>query len=307
MAHRYFAARIEGDTAFLKGADANHLARVLRARPGDEVILCDGAGTDCDAVVESADPDTVRLRITARRPCTAEPPFAVTVFAGYPKQDKLETIIQKSVELGAAAITPFFSRFCVAAPKNEDKKNARYARIAAEAAKQCGRGMLPAVSMPLTVAQLCQQVPRFDKVLFFYEKGGQPLRQAALPAPPAGGSAALITGLFTLSAGAAGATQVTAQLSPQLTIVVDGVSRDFYTVAGVEAHPITYNGTTYVPVRAISEAMGLDVSFNSWATFSGPTRIWVFSPPMSAGRLEMVSSSRVLSTSWAFSTSRYSG
>ena len=87
MAHRYFAARIEGDAAFLEGADANHLARVLRARPGDAVLLCDGAGTDCDAVVESADPDTVRLRITARRPCTAEPPFAVTVFAGYPKQD----------------------------------------------------------------------------------------------------------------------------------------------------------------------------------------------------------------------------
>ena len=122
MAHRYFAARIEGDTAFLEGADANHLARVLRARPGDEVILCDGAGTDCDAVVESADPDTVQLRITARRPCAAEPPFAVTVFAGYPKQDKLETIIQKSVELGAACITPFFSRFCVAAPKTRIKR-----------------------------------------------------------------------------------------------------------------------------------------------------------------------------------------
>ncbi|MBM6914625.1 16S rRNA (uracil(1498)-N(3))-methyltransferase [Gemmiger formicilis] len=194
MAHRYFAARIEGDTAFLEGADANHLARVLRARPGDEVILCDGAGTDCDAVVESADPDTVQLRITARRPCAAEPPFAVTVFAGYPKQDKLETIIQKSVELGAACITPFFSRFCVAAPKNEDKKNVRYARIAAEAAKQCGRGILPEVSMPVTVPELCRLAPQFDRVLFFYEKGGQPLRQAALPAPPAGGRAALITG-----------------------------------------------------------------------------------------------------------------
>ena len=75
-------------------------------------------------------------------------------------------------------------------------------------------------------------------------------------------SAALITGLFTLSAGAAGATQVTAQLSPQLTIVVDGVSRDFYTVAGVEAHPITYNGTTYLPIRAIGELMGKNVNWD---------------------------------------------
>lgn len=194
MAHRYFAARIEGDTAFLEGADANHLARVLRARPGDEVILCDGAGTDCDAVVESADPDTVQLRITARRPCAAEPPFAVTVFAGYPKQDKLETIIQKSVELGAARITPFFSRFCVAAPKNEDKKNVRYARIAAEAAKQCGRGRVPEVAMPLPdFASVCGQFDQYDLVLFFFEGGGRSLRQIMADAPDAA-RIALVTG-----------------------------------------------------------------------------------------------------------------
>lgn len=194
MAHRYFAARIQGEEAFLEGPEAAHLARVLRAKPGDVVTLCDGAGTDWDGTVESADPELVRLRLAGRRPCPAEPPFAVTVFAGYPKQDKLETIIQKSVELGAACITPFFSRFCVAAPKNEDKKNARYARIAAEAAKQSGRGMLPEVAMPLTVAQLCRLAPEFDRVLFFYEKGGRPLRQAALPAPAAGARVALVTG-----------------------------------------------------------------------------------------------------------------
>lgn len=196
MAHRYFAARIEGDTAFLEGADANHLARVLRARPGDEVILCDGAGTDCDAVVESADPDTVQLRITARRPCAAEPPFAVTVFAGYPKQDKLETIIQKSVELGAACITPFFSRFCVAAPKNEDKKNVRYARIAAEAAKQCGRGILPQVEAALPdFSALCARLEQenYDLVLFFYEGGGESLAQV-LARHPGLKRIALITG-----------------------------------------------------------------------------------------------------------------
>ena len=75
-------------------------------------------------------------------------------------------------------------------------------------------------------------------------------------------SATLMTGLFTLGASAAGATPVTAQLSPQLTITVDGVNRDFYTVAGVEAHPITYNGTTYLPIRAIGELMGKNVNWD---------------------------------------------
>ena len=75
-------------------------------------------------------------------------------------------------------------------------------------------------------------------------------------------SAVLITGLFTLGAGAASATNVTAQLSPQLNIVVDGVSRDFYTVNGDEAHPIAYNGTTYLPIRAIGELMGKNVNWD---------------------------------------------
>ena len=75
-------------------------------------------------------------------------------------------------------------------------------------------------------------------------------------------TAALLTGVFTLGAGAAGATGVTAQLSPNLNIVVDGVRRDFYTVNGDEAHPIAYNGTTYLPIRAIGELMGKTVSWD---------------------------------------------
>lgn len=75
-------------------------------------------------------------------------------------------------------------------------------------------------------------------------------------------TAALLTGVFTLGAGAAGATGVTAQLSPNLNIVVDGVRRDFYTVNGDEAHPIAYNGTTYLPIRAIGELMGKNVNWD---------------------------------------------
>lgn len=87
-------------------------------------------------------------------------------------------------------------------------------------------------------------------------------------------SATLITGLFTMGASAAGATPVTAQLSPQISIVVDGVNRDFYTVAGVEAHPITYNGTTYLPIRAIGELMGKNVNWdqNTYTVTIGGTR-----------------------------------
>ena len=176
MPHRYFASEFTGTTAALTGPDAHHLGKVMRARPGDEVILCDGAGFDYTAAVAAVTPDRVEFRLLEKRPSEAEPSVEVTLFAGYPKQDKLEFIVQKAVELGAARIVPFFSRFCVAAPKKEDQKNARYARIAAEAAKQAGRGVIPAVELPLDIKDLPARFSEFDLVLFFYEGGGESLR-----------------------------------------------------------------------------------------------------------------------------------
>ena len=176
MPHRYFASEFTGTTAALTGPDAHHLGKVMRARPGDEVILCDGAGFDYTAAVAAVTPDRVEFRLLEKRPSDAEPSVEVTLFAGYPKQDKLEFIVQKAVELGAARVVPFFSRFCVAAPKKEDQKNVRYARIAAEAAKQAGRGVIPAVELPLDIKDLPARFDQFDLVLFFYEGGGQSLR-----------------------------------------------------------------------------------------------------------------------------------
>ena len=176
MPHRYFASEFTETTGALTGPDAHHLGRVMRAKAGDEVILCDGAGFDYTAAVTAVAPDRVEFRLLEKRPTAAEPSVEVTLFAGYPKQDKLEFIVQKAVELGAARVVPFFSRFCVAAPKKEDQKNLRYARIAAEAAKQAGRGLIPAVELPLDIKDLPARFDQFDLVLFFYEGGGQSLR-----------------------------------------------------------------------------------------------------------------------------------
>lgn len=176
MPHRYFTEEINDTCAVLSGPDAHHLGRVMRAKIGEEVILCDGKGFDYTAHITSIEPEQVTFSVEQKTPCTAEPSVEVTLFVGYPKQDKLELIIQKAVELGATRIVPFFSRYCVTTPKKEDQKNQRYLRIASEAAKQCGRGILPAVDMPLTIQQLAAQFADFDAVLFCYEKGGKPIR-----------------------------------------------------------------------------------------------------------------------------------
>ena len=74
--------------------------------------------------------------------------------------------------------------------------------------------------------------------------------------------AALTAGSMAVAAGAAQSSSVTAQLSPNISIVVDGTERTFYNVSGQEVHPITYNGTTYLPIRSIGELMGKNVNWD---------------------------------------------
>jgi len=178
MPHRYFTTEISDGTATLRGADAHHLARGMRARLGDTVILCDGNAVEYTATITGFGEDRVDFAVEPGYPSAAEPTVEVTLLAGYPKQDKLEQIIKHGVELGAAHIVPFFSRYCVAAPKKEEQKNERYNRIALEAAKQCGRGILPTVELPLPdFNAVCDRFKDYDLVLFFYECGGVSLRK----------------------------------------------------------------------------------------------------------------------------------
>ena len=182
MPHRYFTRELGGGQAALTGPDAHHLAHVMRARVGDTVVLCGPDGLEYTGTVAAIAPGRVEFTVSEGAPSKAEPAVRTTLFVGYPKQGKLEEIIRHSVELGVTEIVPFFSRYCVAAPKKEDVKNERYNRIAAEAAKQAGRAILPRVAPPLPdFAAVCRALSDFDKALFFYEGGGAPLRELLQP------------------------------------------------------------------------------------------------------------------------------
>lgn len=190
MAQRYFTADIQGENARITGADAAHLIRVLRVKPGDTLCLCDGKNTDYTAQVLAADHLEVWLRVVSSAPSGREPSLWAEVFLGYARGERMEWAIQKSVELGASRIQPFFSERCMVKPGKDENKTRRFARIAEEAAKQCGRGILPAVDPPLPFAEMLQRAARNEQVFFFYEEGGAPLR--SLLQNPA--SAGLITG-----------------------------------------------------------------------------------------------------------------
>ena len=198
MPHRYFTAEVGNGRAALNGTDAHHLADVMRAKIGENVILCDAHAVEYVGTITSIQPGRVEFTVTEGYPSAAEPTVDVTLLVGYPKQDKLEQVIRHGVELGCDHFIPFFSRYCVAAPKKEEQKNERYNRIAFEAAKQCGRGVLPDVALPLpNFGALCRSLEGYDLVLFCYELGGAPLRQLLADAQPADGQRlkiALITG-----------------------------------------------------------------------------------------------------------------
>ena len=177
-------------TVRIVGEDARHIARSLRMAVGDTVTVCDGEGRVYECRLSHIRDEEVLGAVENIREGDGEPPYRVTVYMAYPKGDKLETVIQKAVELGASRIVPFVSERCVKLPKADraDAKQKRLSRIAEEAAKQCGRSRLPTVGEPLSFADMLREGVKAPLALFCYEgERAQSLRAvlSGLPCPTA--------------------------------------------------------------------------------------------------------------------------
>ncbi|MBQ3490094.1 MAG: 16S rRNA (uracil(1498)-N(3))-methyltransferase [Clostridia bacterium] len=154
---RFFqpSGQTENGVFEIVGEDAKHISFSLRMRVGERLTVCDGVGTDHECEIVFMDGQRVRLSVLSSRPTLTEPPIAIRLYQSVPKGDKFEYIVQKAVELGVCEIVPVYSSRCIVKPdpKSEEKKIARLSRIAAEAAKQCGRGRLPKVLPYITYAE----------------------------------------------------------------------------------------------------------------------------------------------------------
>ncbi|MBQ7599585.1 MAG: 16S rRNA (uracil(1498)-N(3))-methyltransferase [Clostridia bacterium] len=157
----------------LEGKDAHHASRVLRLRPGEEVTLCDENSWEYDSVVETAG-EAVILRVTDAKAGHREPPYRATVYQALAKGDRFDTVVQKSVEMGACEIVPVVTARCTVKidAKDAPKKVARWQRIAYEAAKQCGRGVIPSVRHPMQFADAIKEASKASVGLFCYEGDG---------------------------------------------------------------------------------------------------------------------------------------
>ena len=154
---RFFLLSEKAENGFfeIRGDDARHISFSLRMRQGEMLTVCDGDGTDYECKIVFMDGETVRLEVVSSHRTVTEPPLEICLYQSVPKGDKFEYIVQKAVELGVSRIVPVYSSRCIVKPdpKSEEKKTARLSRIAHEAAKQCGRGRIPAVMPYMTFAQ----------------------------------------------------------------------------------------------------------------------------------------------------------
>lgn len=166
------------ESVLLTGDDAHHISRSLRMRAGEELTLCDGVGYDYHCTIEEIDDRTVRCAVHSKEKNRTEPPYRAIVFQGLAKGDRFDTVIQKSVECGAYEIVPVMTKRCTVKLTASDgaKKCARWNKIAEEAAKQCGRGIIPKVTEPISFDEAVKRLAELDLPLFCYEEGNAPIK-----------------------------------------------------------------------------------------------------------------------------------
>lgn len=169
--HRFFADfdSIKDDMIFIGGNDAHHISKVLRLKEDDEIIVCDKEGTDYHCSIKSLGKDAVEAWILKKEVSSSEPPIEITLYQGVPKGDKLETVIQKCVELGGVKIVPVAMKRSVAVIKDKEKKKQRMQKIALEASKQCGRAKVPEVLEVLSFKEAIADAIENDLKILPYE------------------------------------------------------------------------------------------------------------------------------------------
>ena len=169
---RFFVAatNIFGGVACLGAKEAAHL-RALRIRRGEHFTVCDGQGTDYICRLRHIHDEGAEAEIVSAEHSRGEPSVDVTVFAAFSKGDKLETTVQKSVELGASSIVVFPAARCVSRPSAASMitKTARLQKISEEAAKQSHRGKVPGVTVSPSFEHAVKAAAACDLALFLYE------------------------------------------------------------------------------------------------------------------------------------------
>lgn len=164
--------QIENEKITISGNDVNHIKNVLRKKIKDEITICDAlTSKDYLCQIIEINETNIICSIKEKINTEVESDIKVTIFQGLPKADKMELVIQKSVELGVFDITPVEMKRCVVKlnEKEKIKKIQRWQKISEVAAKQCGRSMIPQINNIISLQNICNLHDKYDIVLVAYE------------------------------------------------------------------------------------------------------------------------------------------
>lgn len=164
--------QVQEDIIYIIGDDVNHIKNVLRMKIGDTFNVCNvESSLNYKVEIDRFDKNEVVCRIQEKIESMSESNVKVTIYQGLPKADKMELIIQKSVELGVNQITPLEMKRCVVKLDNKDriKKVERWQKIAEVAAKQSGRDIIPKINEIKSIKEIVQEFNEYDLILLCYE------------------------------------------------------------------------------------------------------------------------------------------
>jgi 16S rRNA (uracil1498-N3)-methyltransferase len=169
----------------LEGAVAHYLARVLRLRAGDPFVAFDPAsGRESDAVTVWAEGDAIMVRFGPVREATVRPTRGLTWVQGLAKGDKCDAVVRDATELGATRVIVAVTKRTVVKidPARGATRQARWARVAQEAVRQCGRSEAPLVDRPCTWAEALARIGDTDARFCLWERATEPLAPALFEA-----------------------------------------------------------------------------------------------------------------------------
>lgn len=171
---RYFvnSSQIDENRITIIGEDYQHLKKVLRTVKGDVITVCCDGYDFCAEVYEVTN-DYISTIIIDKKQNLTEARLKVTLYQGLPKADKMELIVQKCIELGVSEIVPVITERCITkinTSKDAQNKVSRWQKIALEAAKQCNRGIIPKIGMPIKFNEAINLASTMDLSVIPYEK-----------------------------------------------------------------------------------------------------------------------------------------
>ncbi len=174
----FFVDEVISNTVEITGEDAKHISKSLRMAVGESLTLCSADGRRHDCKIKSVTADSVFVDVLSSTVCEQEPSVKITLFMALTKGDKMDDIVQKSVELGVYEIVPILTARCISRPdeKQMKKKVQRWQKIAENAARQSRRGIIPTVCDMMTLKEASGKVSLYEKAIVFYECGGDKIR-----------------------------------------------------------------------------------------------------------------------------------